>query len=213
MGVTGTPEEGRGLKERKRRGQWTPPPAMGSQGGGGGREDHSGSGDRAERGARKMGREALGGGQGPGREGLCLRAVVPGALAWRGTNSRPRSVHWSLPPAQVLEAPWFPRPHWGLGPAGDRGFLPGPEADFILQGPRGHRKGRSSESQRALPPGRAPPAAGCLSSASQTPSISDFQAVWAEPRYLSSCTHQASRRTLRGLAGPSRSSEPGRAPR
>lgn len=44
-------------------------------------------------------------GAGPGGQCCASELSFPGALAWRGTNSRPSSAHWSLLPTQVLEAP------------------------------------------------------------------------------------------------------------
>ena len=51
------------------------------------------------------------------------------------------------------------------------------------------------------------PNPGCLKEVSLI-HISYFSAVWAEQRYLSSCTHQALCQTPRGLAGPPEAQSP-----
>ena len=145
-------------------------------------------------------------GAGPRWVGLCLQAVLPRRSGLEGDKLQTQFCTLVPPANPGPSGPsGFPGLAQALARAGDsRGFLLGPEADFILQGPGGHREGRSYESQRALllfpiPP--LPPTAGCLGEVSLI-HISYFWAVWAEQRYLSSCTHPALCRTLRGLAGP-----------
>lgn len=131
-----------------------------------------------------MGREAWRG-AGPRRGAVpenCPSLAVPG-----GTNSRPSSAHWSLLPGQILEHECFP----GLPQALAR---PGTGDPFwalklisfhLVTGPLGGQE--LSHSGLSSP---SSPNPGCLKEVSVI-HISYFSAVWAEQRYLSSCTHQA----------------------
>ena len=201
----GAPVDGSELKERKRRGQKAP---TGESWGGRWRRGRTmvGSRDKSWKRSQEDGKRGPREGQGRGRG--AVPENCPSLALWPGGGQTPDPVLRTGPSSQArsLKREWFPMPTSGLSQAWDRGdsfwALKMISLRRVLRA-TGRAGAVSHNGLSSLPS----PNPGCLKEVSLI-HISYFSAVWAEQRYLSSCTHQALCQTPRGLAGPPEAQSP-----